>query len=306
MLGLAWSLALGAGGESRYDELIGAMARQHGLEPALVKAVVKCESRFDPVAVSPRGAQGLMQLMPATQSLLGVPDALEPRHNIAAGVRYLAMLQQIFNGDVPLMLAAYNAGPQAVLNAGATVPPFLETQRYVQCVLAAWQAYRQYGINEQFPATAPAYPTEVGPLRITPLRFSQHVAQVGEHVTLHLEALQVGSQTSHGVVLLTYPEHMVSFMALHTAGSDTTVRLPGTLAGPVGKAAWTSTAYQFLQGRWPTWQPGQRRTAVLALVPHVPQDIALHLSVLLYDATETTVQQRWSTMVRLPVRINPW
>lgn len=306
VLGLVWSLALGAGGASLYDQLIGATARQYGLEPALVKAVVKCESRFDPAAVSPRGAQGLMQLMPATQSLLGVPDAFEPRHNIAAGVRYLAMLGQIFNGDVSLMLAAYNAGPQAVLDAGATVPPFPETQRYVQCVLAAWHSYRQYGINEQFPAEAPAYATETGPLRITPLRFSQQVAQVGQRLTLHLEALQVGSQTSHGVVLLTYPEHLVSFMALHAAGSDTTVRLPGALAGPLGKALWTGTAYQFLQGRWPAWQPGQRRTAVLALVPRLPQDIALHLSVLLYDATETSVQQRWSTMVRLSVRTNPW
>src|ERR671924_979800 len=72
VLWFVWSLALGAGGDSVYDQLIGATARQHGLEPALVKAVVKCESRFDPAAVSPRGAQGLMQLMPTTQSLLGV------------------------------------------------------------------------------------------------------------------------------------------------------------------------------------------------------------------------------------------
>jgi hypothetical protein len=300
-----WSLALGVGGDAFYDQLIGATARQYGLEPALVKAVIKCESRFDPGAVSPRGAQGLMQLMPATQSLLGVADAFDPRHNIAGGVRYLSMLRQLFDGDVSLILAAYNAGPQAVIEAGATVPPFPETQRYVQCVLAALQAYRQYGLNEPFSTDTPAYAAEEGLLRISPLQFSQQVTLVGQRLTVQLEALQRGSQTAHGVVLLTYPEHLVSFMAVHTAGSDTTVRLPGATAGAVGKASWASTAYQFIQGRWPTWQPGQPRTAVLALVPRLPQDIALHLSIFLYDATETTVQQRWSTMVRLPVRASP-
>jgi len=306
VLWCVWSLTLGAGGDSFYDQLIGATARQYGLEPALVKAVVKCESRFDPEAVSPRGAQGLMQLMPATQSLLGVSDAFDPRRNIAAGVRYLAMLRQLFDGDVSLMLAAYNAGPQAVIEAGATVPPFPETQRYVRCVWAALHAYRQYGLNEQFPTDVSAYTAEEGQLRISPLRFSQPVALVGQRVTLQLEALQHGSQSAHGVVLLTYPEHLVSFMALHTAGSDTTVRLPGATTGPAGKASWTSTAYQFIQGRWPAWQPGQHRTAALALVPRLPQDIALHLSIFLYDPTETTVQQRWSTVVRLPVRASPW
>jgi hypothetical protein len=306
VLWFVWSLALGAGGDSFYDQLIGATARQHGLEPALVKAVIKCESRFDPEAVSPRGAQGLMQLMPATQSLLGVSDAFDPRRNIVAGVRYLAMLRQLFDGDVSLMLAAYNAGPQAVIAANATVPPFPETQRYVQCVLTALQTYRQYGLNEQFLTDGPAYTAEEGQLRISPLRFSQQVTLVGQRLTLQLEALQRGSQTTQGVVLLTYPEHLVSFMAIHAVGSDTTVRLPGATAGQVGKASWTSTAYQFIQGRWPAWQPGQRRTAVLALVPRLPQDIALHLSIFLYDATETTVQQRWSTVVRLPVRASPW
>jgi hypothetical protein len=306
VLWFVWSLALGAGGDAFYDQLIGATARQYGLEPALVKAVVKCESRFDPVAVSPRGAQGLMQLMPATQSLLGMSDAFDPRRNIAAGVRYLAMLRQLFDSDVSLILAAYNAGPQAVIEAGTRVPPFPETQRYVQCVLAALQVYRQDGLNEQFPPNASAYAAEKGPLHINPLHFSQRVALVGQRVTVELEALLRGSQPTHGVVLLTYPEHLVSFMALNTDGRNTIVRLPEATAGPAGKASWTSAAYQFIQDRWPAWQPGQRRTAVLALVPRLPQDIVLHLSIFLYDATETTVQQRWSTVVRLPVRTSPW
>jgi hypothetical protein len=134
---------LGVPLEGPYDELISDTARQYGLEPALVKAVVKCESRFDPWAQSPRGAQGLMQLMPATQAMLGVSDAFDPQRNVVAGVRYLQWLQHTFGGEIPLMLAGYNAGPQAVINAGYAIPPFAETQQYVRCVLQARQRYNQ-------------------------------------------------------------------------------------------------------------------------------------------------------------------
>ncbi|ETX01274.1 MAG: hypothetical protein ETSY2_37510, partial [Candidatus Entotheonella gemina] len=96
-----------------YDGLIGTTARRYQLEPALVKAVIRCESNFDALAVSSKGAQGLMQLMPATQVTLGITDAFDPLQNIDAGVRYLATLQRLFGLDRSLMLAAYNAGPQA-------------------------------------------------------------------------------------------------------------------------------------------------------------------------------------------------
>jgi hypothetical protein len=302
------ALLTGAAAVSPYDRLIGTTARQHGIEPALVKAVVKCESRFDPRAVSPRGAQGLMQLMPTTQSLLGLVNAFDPQRNIAAGVRYLAMLQQIFGNDVSLLLAAYNAGPQAVIAAGYAIPPFAETQRYVRCVLAARQHYRQSGLNEQFPAasTTRRQTAEERDLVIAPLRLSHHVARVGQRVTVHLEARYVGTEVSHGVVILTYPEPLVSLIALRTSERETIVRLPAGQTGNTIHAAWAPTAYQFLRGAWPMWQPGQRRTAVLALVPRVLQDLALHLSVLVYDATEITLRQRWSTVVHLPVRARTW
>ena len=79
-----------------YDQLIATTAARYGFAPALVKAVIKCESQFNPLAQSPRGAQGLMQLMPATQTLLGVRDAFDPQDNVEAGVAYLAMLQHTF------------------------------------------------------------------------------------------------------------------------------------------------------------------------------------------------------------------
>jgi SLT domain-containing protein len=285
---------------SPYDGLIVAAAQHYSLEPALVKAVIKCESNFDPRAVSPRGAQGLMQLMPATQVTLGVTDVFEPQHNIAAGVRYLAMLQQTFGSRVPLLLAAYNAGPQAIIDAGYEVPDWGETQGYVSCVLAARQRYREHGVNS-LPAhvafiSEPA--TVSTALRVVPLRISPRVAQVGQRVVLHLEALNTTSQVAHGVVNLTYAESSLSSLALRTAVGETTVQLT---AQPETQASQHGRVYQFMQGDWAVWQPGQRRMAAWVLVPRLGHDVALHLSVLLYDSTLSRVQDRWSTVVRLPV-----
>lgn len=283
---------------SSYDQLIVSAAHRHALEPALVKAVIACESHFDPQAVSPRGAQGLMQLMPATQATLGVTDAFNPWHNIEAGVRYLASLQKTFGPHWPLLLAAYNAGPQAVIDAGYAVPPFAETQDYVSCVLSARQRYRAQAFNTaEFPsahelATAPTA------LTVAPLRFSHPVARVGQRLVLHLDVRNVGAQVTQGVVSLTYPTASVALLALHTTAGGTTVQLP---TQPEPLTLQSGHAYQLLQERWEAWQPGQQRTAALALVPRLARDIALHLSVLLYDSTQTTIPHRWSTIVRLPV-----
>jgi hypothetical protein len=303
-----WSLALAAGSESLYDHLISAAARQYGFGPALVKAVIKCESGFNPLAVSPRGAQGLMQLMPATQALLGVSNAFTPQENIVAGVRYLAMLQQLFPGNVSLMLAAYNAGPQAVIAAGSAVPEFPETRRYVQCVLAAWQRYRQPGDDPTMSGArsplAPAVPDSR--LQVQALRMAQPVGQVGQRMSAALDIIQGGPQTSHGVVMLMYPEHLVSYMMLNTSGNATTVRLPEASAGQLGKVSWVANTYQILRGDWPEWRPGQQRTLAFALVPKVSQDITVHLSIFLYNSMGGPEQHRWSQMVRLPVRPGPW
>ena len=257
---LTWPLDLGADGERRFDHLISASAHQHQLEPALLKAVIKCESGFDPLAISPRGARGLMQLMPATQALLGVLDAFDPSHNIRAGAQYVAMLQQTFGNQVSLVLAAYNAGPQAVIAAGYAVPPFAETQRYVRCVLAARNDYRQSGINEQVFASQTSVPSEDEPsdLLIAPLRLSHAVARVGQPVTMRLEVQHGGAQLAHGVVILTYPESLVSLIALHTSEHQTTVRLPDAPDGRTIRATWAAPAYRFLRGAWPAWRGSSR------------------------------------------------
>jgi soluble lytic murein transglycosylase-like protein len=113
-------------------------ARRHGIAPALIRSVMRQESSFDPRATSHAGAQGLMQLMPATARSLGVTDPYDPVQSIEGGTRYLADMLERFEGNVPLALAAYNAGPSAVDRFGG-IPPYRETQDYVEKVLDGYR-----------------------------------------------------------------------------------------------------------------------------------------------------------------------
>ena len=122
-----------------YDLLIFEAADAHGVPPALVKAVVATESSFNPRAVSAKGAQGLMQLMPATARSLGVEQPLHVEQNLDGGVRYLRSLIDRY-GDWTRALAAYNAGPTAVDRYGG-VPPYAETRQYVDRVLTYYRRY---------------------------------------------------------------------------------------------------------------------------------------------------------------------
>jgi soluble lytic murein transglycosylase len=127
---------------AKFDQLIFAACQRYGIEFALVKAVIKAESAFDPSALSRAGARGLMQLMPQTAALHGVTDIHDPRSNIEGGVRHLRLLLNRFRGNVTLSLAAYNAGAEAVERYNG-IPPYEETQTYVQRVLHYRDSYRQ-------------------------------------------------------------------------------------------------------------------------------------------------------------------
>jgi soluble lytic murein transglycosylase-like protein len=117
-----------------YAREIREAAERYQVEEGLIKAVIRVESGFNSRAVSPKGARGLMQLMPSTASMLGVRDSFDPRQNIDAGVRHLRGLIDRFNSDLKLALAAYNAGEQAVMNHRG-IPPYRETRDYVTRIL---------------------------------------------------------------------------------------------------------------------------------------------------------------------------
>jgi len=136
----------------KYEAEILKAAQRYSVDFNLVKAVIKAESNFNPKAVSRAGARGLMQLMPETASILQVNDSFHPEENIDGGVRYLRYLLNLYNDNLKLALAAYNAGEKAVFKYRG-IPPYQETQTYVQRVLGYYQKYSR----EPGPSVVPSH-----------------------------------------------------------------------------------------------------------------------------------------------------
>jgi len=126
---------------SEFKEIISEAATRHGLDPDLIRAIIQIESGWISDARSPKGAIGLMQLMPETSSSLAVSNPFDPKANILGGTKYLSWLLERFRGNLVLALAAYNAGPGKVERYKG-IPPYPETRRYVRKVLKQWQKYR--------------------------------------------------------------------------------------------------------------------------------------------------------------------
>ncbi|BAP55574.1 murein transglycosylase [Thioploca ingrica] len=126
-----------------YQNLVAEAASYTQLEPALLHAVIQTESAYNPQAVSPKGAVGLMQLMPATAKRFGVSDRTDATSNIYGGARYLRYLLGLFNNNLNLALAGYNAGENAVIRYGNQIPPYQETKSYVRRVLALYKSYQE-------------------------------------------------------------------------------------------------------------------------------------------------------------------
>jgi hypothetical protein len=149
-------------GDAKIDALIRGAAARSGVDPQLVFAVMRQESSFNWRALSPKGASGLMQLMPATARRFGVQNIFDPAQNIEGGTRYLRFLLDTFGGDVELALAGYNAGEHAVARYGNRVPPYRETQDYVRRISAH---YQRLAGGQSVPLkpqpVAPAKPSEV-------------------------------------------------------------------------------------------------------------------------------------------------
>ena len=167
---------------ARITEFVKNSARSHGVDPLLVHSVIQVESNYNLHAVSPKGAEGLMQLMPGTSRQLGVGNTFDPAQNIEAGVRYLKQLQETYKDD-RLALAAYNAGPGAV-DRFHQVPPFAETRNYVEQVAKRYRAAKNAasgGRKEQEAAeqTSPALAGQEAPVEKNP-KLEQFVDQDGK------------------------------------------------------------------------------------------------------------------------------
>ena len=126
----------------KISEAVASASAQTAIDPALIHAVIRVESNYNTKALSPRGAQGLMQLMPSTARRFNVTNPYDPVQNVLAGAQYLRELNNFFNGNMPLILAAYNAGPKAVTNHHMQIPPFIETRLYVPKVLDMYRRIR--------------------------------------------------------------------------------------------------------------------------------------------------------------------
>ncbi len=150
-------------GAEEVTPLLSMAAERYALPEALLRAVMRTESAFVPTAVSPKGATGLMQLMPKTAAAMGVQNITSPKENVLGGARYLRLMLNRFGGDLMLALAAYNAGESAVEKYGG-IPPYPETQRYVRRVMEAYIEYASATPLSQRGATEDA--------RVTPLASS--------------------------------------------------------------------------------------------------------------------------------------
>jgi hypothetical protein len=192
-----------------YDNHIIDAGSAHGVSPDLIKAVIQVESEFDRLAVSSKGAQGLMQLMPFTARRFGVADPFDPRQNIFGGVQYLRLLLDMFNGNVALALAGYNAGENAVTRYGG-IPPYRETRDYVDKIESVLGGGVRVASGSDTPVTgfapsptaitgyAPSRPAQK-PAKVVPARPQTYFKWVDEKGAVHF----AGTPPGEGVVYAT-------------------------------------------------------------------------------------------------------
>jgi len=190
-----------------FDPHILAASQVHGVSAELIKAVIQAESEFDQWAVSSKGAQGLMQLMPFTARRFGVGDSFDARQNIFGGARYLRFLLDLFHGDVSMALAGYNAGENAVLRFKG-IPPFKETRNYVQKIqgFLGGLSYATSGLQRvgaQYYAAPPrsaAPPAPPRPAKLTPARPATYYRWTDGGGVLHVATTPPPEGTAYSMI----------------------------------------------------------------------------------------------------------
>jgi hypothetical protein len=182
-----------------FDHHIEDAARFHLVSPDLVRAVIQVESEFDALAVSSKGAKGLMQLMPFTAARFGVSDPFDARQSVFGGVQYLRFLLDLFNGDVSLALAGYNAGENAVLRYHG-VPPYRETRSYVQRIQELLGSGLEQVRAAFFAPEKPPLPRPVRPVRLQPARPRTYYRWRDDRGLLHVAETPPGEGTVYSMI----------------------------------------------------------------------------------------------------------
>jgi hypothetical protein len=145
-----------------YHDVIRAAADRYGVDADLIHCVIAVESNFNPKAISRRNARGLMQLLPSTAARMGVKNIFDPKENVDGGTRYLRDMLSRYNNDVTLALAAYNAGPEKVSKYGNRVPPYAETQQYIQRIARGYAKIKAKGLTPDSASLTPSIATSSG------------------------------------------------------------------------------------------------------------------------------------------------
>src|SRR2546423_2059585 len=175
---LSQSLDSFSTGDAKIDSYIVESAARNGVDPLLLYSIMHRESSFRRMAVSPKGARGLMQLMPGTAARFGVSNIFDPRQNIEGGARYVRFLLDTFGGDVRLALAGYNAGEGAVMRYGNRVPPYGETQEYVRLISERYELMRDPSTARVAPRVSRAQIAKLKAAEPPPLVYERNVFAV--------------------------------------------------------------------------------------------------------------------------------
>jgi hypothetical protein len=200
--------------EPYLETLIQKYAGRYGVDPSLVRAVMRHESGFNPHAVSPKGAQGLMQLMPGTAALMGVENPFDPEQNIAGGVGYLRLCLDRFGHSVPLAVAAYNAGPGRVAQSQG-VPPIPETQNFVKNVLGTYTGHPAPFLPAAYSyAKPPVKPAA----KMTPRPSSHKVLSTSPKTVSPTDQVEVAHRPRAKVIEVRYPK--IKRVAAKPQGAD--------------------------------------------------------------------------------------